>query len=87
MMSGVFPVQKSQRRKSTSYLRHCGGTPRRMNARPSAAVLWAPFAYQVSPQPLPSESRKLYACQVFVGMTTAIRLVAPSVSGWTTRGA
>ena len=58
-MSGCLPVACSQRRKPTSYLRHCGGTPRRMYARPSAAVLWAPFAYQVSPQPLPSASRKL----------------------------
>ena len=87
MMSGVFPVWKSQRTKSTSYLRHCGGTPRRMYARPRAAVLCAPFAYQVSPQPFPSTSRKLYACHVFVGITTATRLAAPRVVGRTTSGA
>ncbi len=55
--------------------------------RPRRAVLWAPLAYQVSPQPLPSESRKLYACHVFVGITTATRLRSPSVVGRITKGA
>ncbi len=50
-------------------------------------MLWAPLAYQVSPQPLPSESRKLYACHVFVGITTATRLRSPSVVGRITKGA
>ena len=58
-----------------------------MNGRPSRTVLWAPFAYHVSPQPLPSSSRKLYACQVLVGITTAMRLVVPSSVGRITNGA
>jgi hypothetical protein len=58
-----------------------------MNIRPSWTVLCAPFAYQVSPQPLPSESRKLYACHVFVGITTATRLRSPNVVGRITNGA
>ena len=45
-----------------------------------------PPAYQVSPQPSPSESSKLYACQVFVGITTASRTV-PSVAGLRISGA
>src|SRR5688500_19640071 len=87
MKSGCFPVAWSQRMKSTSYFRHWGGTPRRMYMRPRPAVLCAPFAYHVSPQPFPSESRKLYACHVFVGMTTATRLRSPRTVGRPMNGA
>src|SRR5687768_3974587 len=58
-----------------------------MYGRPSRTVLCAPFAYHVSPHPLPFSSRKLYACHVFVGITTATRLVAPRTVGRTTNGA
>jgi hypothetical protein len=44
------------------------------------------FSYQVSPFPSPSASRRLYACQVFVGIMTATRC-SPSTRGRTTNGA
>src|SRR5215510_3125502 len=51
-----------------------------------SSVRKAPFTYQLSPQPSPFASVKLYACQVLVDRTTAILLV-PSTAGRTAKGA
>ena len=61
-------------------------TPRLRNGRTSIAVFVFQPAYQVSGWPSPSSSRKLYACQVCVGMTTATRC-SPSRRGRRTNGA
>ena len=86
MTSTSFPLLQSQRRNGRSYALKRGGTPRSRNARVVSTVATVSSSYQVSPSPSRSASRRLYACQVLVGMTTATRC-PPSAGGRTTSGA
>ena len=71
--------------KSRSQSRKRYGTPKSRNGRSRSIVRVAPLTYQLSPQPSPFASQKLYACHVFVDRTTATRDVGARLV--TTNGA
>jgi hypothetical protein len=71
--------------KLRSQSRYRDGTAKSRYGRRRSTVEPAP-TFQLSPQPSPLTSSKLYACQVFVERTTATRC-SPSVRGRRINGA
>src|SRR5919198_2781060 len=85
--STCFPVLFSHETNVRSQSRNLNGTPKSRYGRRRSTLRIELGTYQESPQPSPSESRKLYACQVFVESTTAIRDCDPNRRGRTMNGA